>query len=97
MLGDGRWICVTALVLLCLVLPSCDSPPPRQDKKLPMPKGESTLDDLIKRAQTKPAPPPVPPRLGAEPGAIEFPATAVGETSVRQIRIANSGDGPASL
>ncbi len=85
------------LAMLPLFVAACDNPPPRQEKKLPIPKGESTLDDLIKKSQAKPAAPPIPARLTVEPANLDFSSVAVGETAVRQLRVVNAGGAAASL
>ncbi len=84
----------------CLVLGvgGCDdNPPPRPERKLPIPKGESTLDTLIRKAQDKPRPPPAPGHLTASTGAIAFPPLAAGDQAVRQIDLANTGELPVTL
>jgi hypothetical protein len=83
--------------MLALVIAGCDNPPPRQEKKLPIPKGESTLDDLIKKSQAKPEPPAQPPRLISEPDLLEFAPVAVGDTAVRHLRLVNGGGAVLSL
>ncbi|MDR3440111.1 TrbI/VirB10 family protein [Telmatospirillum sp.] len=91
------WICAS-LALLVVFLAACDNPPPaRPEKKLPIPKGESTLDDLIKRSQAKPVAPPEPARLVVEPNSTAFPSLFVGETASRQIQLSNAGGEAANL
>lgn len=97
MVEARRWLVGACLALLTLALAGCDNPPPRQEKKLPIPKGESTLDDLIKKSQARPAPPPAPARLTVEPATLDFLSVAVGETASRQLRLVNAGGTAASL
>lgn len=94
--GGRRWIGF-GLLALSLLSAGCDNPPPRQEKKPPIPKGESTLDDLIRKSQAKPAPALLPARLGVEPGTVDFGTLSLGESATRQIRLVNSGESPASL
>lgn len=97
MAGMGRRLVGAGLAMLTLCVAGCDNPPPRQEKKLPIPKGESTLDDLIKKSQAKPLPPPAPARLAVEPASLDFASVAVGDVAARQLRLVNSGGTPASL
>jgi type IV secretory pathway VirB10-like protein len=85
------------LSAVLLAAAGCDNPAPRPDKKLPMPKGESALDDLLKKARAKPAPPLAPGRLEANPAAVEFVRLAVGEDVARQVQISNPGASPVTL
>lgn len=75
----------------------CDNPPPRQEKKLAIPKGENPLDDLIKKSQAKPTPVTIPGRLNADPARLEFGSVAVGDSATRQLRLLNSGGTPVGL
>ena len=70
----------------------CDNPPPRQEKKLPLPKGESTLDDVIKKSQIRPAALPIPPQFEIAPSAIDFASVSVGEAVTRRAQITNAGE-----
>ncbi|PKU26478.1 TrbI/VirB10 family protein [Telmatospirillum siberiense] len=97
MARGGRWRIGMGLVALSLLVAGCDNPPPRQEKKLPIPKGESTLDDLIKKSQAKPAPSLSPARLSVEPVTVDFGVVTLGESAARQVRLINSGESPASL
>lgn len=94
MAGARGWLCLAALLPLVV---GCGDPPPRQDKKLAVPKGESTLDELIKKSQEKVAPPPSVARIDVNPGAVDFSNVAVGETAVRQLLVSNAGESPASI
>ena len=82
---------------LLFVVTGCDDPPPRQEKKLPIPKGESTLDDLIRKSQAKPAVPAAPGRLTAEPARLEFGTIAAGDVASRHLRLINTGGAPIGL
>ncbi len=97
MRGAGRRLIGICLAALSILLAGCDNPPPRQEKKLPIPKGESTLDDLIKKSQAVPPSAPLPARLSVEPASVDFASVAVGETAVRQLRLLNSGGAAANL
>lgn len=85
------------LAVLCLFVAGCDNPPPRQEKKLPIPKGESTLDDLIRKSQVKTPPPALPARLGVEPVSIDFGIVPLGDGASRQVRLTNAGETAATL
>jgi type IV secretory pathway VirB10-like protein len=81
------------MVLAALTLAGCDKPPPRAEKKLPIPQGENTLDDLIKKAQSQPPPaPPAPGRLEVDPAMLDFSMVTVGESASRQVRVTNAGE-----
>jgi hypothetical protein len=82
---------------LVLIVSGCDNPPPRQEKKLALPKGESTLDDLIKKSQAKSAPPSVPAHFDVSPARLDFPAVPVGEAVSRRVQLNNSGELPGTI
>lgn len=87
-----------ALVLcgIPLLLPGCGDPQPQhQDRKIPAPKGENALDDLIRRSA--PAAPVNPGRLAADRDSVDFPDVALGGDAERQIRLTNDGGQPLAI
>ncbi len=96
----ARGVLLVGLVLVCAILPlaACDDPPaPRQERKLAVPKGESTLDGLIKKSQERSAAPPAAGRLEAKPDSVDFAAVPVGQSATRQLQLVNVGEAPVLL
>ena len=83
------------LLLGCVALAGCDDhPAPRQQKKLPLPTGESTFDALLK----KPPPAvPAPGHLSADPASYRFPPLSAGTSAQGQVALTNSGGGPVTF
>lgn len=73
-------------------LAACDDPSPRQERKLPIPKGENTLDDVLRKSAANPPVAPRPGRLLFDADSLVFGSVAVGETRNRQIVLRNDGD-----
>jgi len=83
------WICIFA------VLAGCDQQSAaNQQKKLPLPKGESTLDALLRKSQ---APAAAPPHLMAEPTSVTFPPLAPDGIAERTIVLRNEGGASLEL
>jgi type IV secretory pathway VirB10-like protein len=78
-----------------LLLVACGDPPPPPRKTVAVPKGDSALDDLIKR--TRAVAPAVPAHLEADPGDLAFPILEPGQSQTRTVRLRNSGGRGADL
>ncbi len=98
MADGGATLIGIVLAVALLPLGACDDPPaPRQERKLVVPKGESALDSLIRKAQQRSAAPPTSGRLEAKPGSVDFSAVTVGRSATRQVQIINTGEAPIRM
>jgi hypothetical protein len=92
-----RFLPLAVLLFSCLPgLVGCDDPaPPARvaQKKLTLPQGESTLDVLLK----KPPSPPAPAHLEAQPSSYGFSLQPVDTVTHGQVRLSNSGGAPVTL
>jgi type IV secretion system protein VirB10 len=84
-------------LLLALALAACDDKPsPAPERKLTLPKGESTLDELIKKSQESQRSATLG-RIEADPSTVVFSPVEPGSSASRQLRLINRGDGPVIL
>jgi type IV secretion system protein VirB10 len=89
-----------ATLLLPLILPSlvgCDEPPPaKASKKLAVPKGENSLDQLLRKNAGVP-PATLPGHLVARPTGLSFADQPVGSEASQVIELRNDGGAPLVL
>lgn len=91
-----KFIVTFLLPLFSTTLAACDQPPPaKPSKKLAVPKGENSLDQLLKKNAEMPPTPPG--HLAVQPAALSFTDQPVGSEASQAIELRNDGGAPLTL
>jgi len=97
MMSGRNFIGILIMPLFLSVLSACDEPPPaKPGKKLAVPKGENSLDRLLKKTAEAPSV-NSPGHLVVHPSALSFPLQPVDSETRQSVELGNDGGAPVTL